>query len=696
MRIDSRSCRTIRSAAPAAALLLLCPVLTLIFTAAPAFAADADADTAAVAAEPDSAAVQPLSMADVIARAAAGEGRTEPETPGLPMVLSWKRTPKSTLKAEVRKILYSTSWSNEIALRDKSVISNNVSRSMDDYRQQEKTVEKRDGSLTYRTGADAPYQGNINMIWNWNEDRVTNRSGVVNLTKRDYKQATASLEKEGLTTGALEHSASVSGSINDQKGEMQGKRNDFSEGMLNGNVHSVFEPSDDLKLQTHAGAVTQTGDRALGEQTNPSSASGDTLQMSASYSRGRWTGSFLVSRSTFSKKYLDYNRNSNGIIDTNSVEEKIVQELETNNALSLDWNNDFWVGPLHLDTAVGRTLSENSYRASGVGVKENFQDNARVSAGYRFTDRDTLNLTYTYNRRWDDQTYKGATGTRGRQITKQRDLRADWQHQVFEHTSMRSTFKTGLSQSTAEKSFNQNDRDRVDVAVGSAINSNFSQGRSATLSFDYQRSEDISLLQARSGNNSIKETYEISPSYKIPLMPGFTLSQSFSVWIQFTDYVYSDLESINKTDNYNKRANMNTKITYSPNSRLTVSVRHDNNVKLNSSKSSTDVTGNAYYTKDTNQDISKINFSLNYDVNDWLKLEASTLKQRDMKETFGDRAKETERFSGDVAVGGTINRKLAGGGSLKLAVLKKYGHGPNVQPTAREYWDADIQVSWRF
>ena len=40
-----------------------------------------------------------------------------------------------------------------------------------------------------------------------------------------------------------------------------------------------------------------------------------------------------MASSNFDKRYLDYRRNANGIVDTIGVDEKIVQELETDDAV---------------------------------------------------------------------------------------------------------------------------------------------------------------------------------------------------------------------------------------------------------------------------------------------------------------------------------------------------------------------------
>lgn len=657
-------------------------------------AADALDDTMTVAASDSTAAARAVLAA--MMTGSQSLDALQPSPPELPLILNWDVSPVARVRSEVRKVLYQMDLNNEIAMRDKSNISQSLSTSLDDYRQQDKTVEKRDGSLVYRSATGRNLGGTVNMSRNWSEDRVKNKSGTVNTNKLDYQRAIANLQSSGLRMAGVEWLVTGAGSISDQKSLSQGKPNDISEAALNGMLHGAVNPIDGVAVQAHYGRINSSGDKTLGDQSSPTVANGDTVEVNAQYERGRMRGSMKVLRSVASDEYLDWNRNANGIVDTIGVLDKIIREIKTDDVLRFELQNDFILGMFDVSTSLSREMSENDYMISGVGRTDKLSDVGNLNVGFRPTGRDTLHVNYSYSWRWDDQTYQGATDTRGRQVSKNQDVKIDWSHQLFVNTVVNTSFKNGLSQSTAEKSFNLNDRDRVETNFGTRMDTNWGSGRKVELAFNYQSSEDVSLRQERSSNNSIKETYEISPGYRIPLVTGLTLDQSLSVWIQYTDYVYSDLESVNKTDNYNKRANMNTKFTFRPNQRVSLTARHDLNFKRTSNKSGTTASGSDYYQRDTDQNISKINFSLAYSVNNWLDLEATTYQQRDLKETFSTTSRETERFSGDVAMGGSINRKLGQSGSLKINVLKYYAHGDNVQPAAQEYWDADIQISWRF
>ncbi len=208
-------------------------------------------------------------------------------------------------------------------------------------------------------------------------------------------------------------------------------------------------------------------------------------------------------------------------------------------------------------------------------------------------------------------------------------------HDLFEHTDLRVNLTTALTQDIAEGRFNENDRDRLDSGANVKIGTQWPNGFDVGLVFDARRTEDVAIRSSRSANNSIKETYEINPSYGWNLSRWINLDQNFRVWIQYTDYVYSDLEEVNKQDDFNKRGNLETKLTLTPNRRLRVVLSHNYNIKLNGKKTNTNAAGYSYYFRESDQRINKLNVAINYKVYDWFRFEATTFKGRDLKESFG-------------------------------------------------------------
>ncbi|MBK6898926.1 MAG: hypothetical protein IPH09_06540 [bacterium] len=678
-----------------AAALALCWLLAAAGGAAQEASEDttgtAAADSAAAAGGPALSELQRL-LAE--ARAAAADTTL---TGGTPYLLRWQRSTKASVRAQMQKVDWQGGLTNNFALRDMSTVGLSLETAHEDYRSQEKLVDRRNGSLTYATDPQRSLLGSLSLAQNWSRDEVTNSTGLTNANERDVRTANALVQRRDLgLLGAL-HNLDVRGTFTEQRAEQIGMRNDISEGQLDGALRTKVAAGDWLVVQTGLYGATQSGERSLGLQTNPSSTSGDTLRAGAYFDRGGWRGGFTVTSSNFDKRYLDYRRNANGIVDTIGAVEKIVQELESDDAVTLAWDNVVRVWGLNFGAKLARDMSQNGFRASGVGTRERHQDRAAFDLGFRPTRLDSVQFQYTYLWKWDDQRFKGATSSRGRQISQSRDFKFNWVHDLFRRTDLRLSFATGLSQEIAERMFNQNDRDRLETSLNLKTDTTFDNGFKVSLAFDARHLEDISIRRERSANNSLKDTYEVSPGYAWPVAPWLELAQNFRVWIQYSDYVYSGYEGIDKLDDYNKRGNLNTRVSIKVSSRLRVTLRHDFDVKSNAKKSRSDAAGRSFYSREQTQDNSKVDVSLTYKPTPWLTLDGTTYQARDFKQTFGASETETERFSGQVSVGGQI--ELANkdrSRTLKAGVHRFFAHGPSVQAYNSEYWDADIQVNWRF
>jgi len=689
-------------------LALLALSLPVAVAAAPADTATAASADTTAAAPADTTAAAP---ADTTAAPPAGglsallagggdftDGAVATAETDLPFIIAWDRKPQASMKAEIRKVNYTGKFTNDITTRDKSMLNVEATWSNDDFRRQDKTVERRDGMLNFKTDSTKPLTASLLMNSNWSEDRSTNTTGVTNLNKRDFKQAEMKLKRSALYLAGTENELTVGGLLTDQKGEQQNRRSDFSDAQLSGAWRSAFEPADGLIVHTGVYKMTKSGERSLAEQTESSKADGDSLRGGVFYRRGRLAGKFGVQNSSFSKRYLDYRRNSNGIIDTLNVaeENKIVEELEKNDVTSLSLDNTLKLGRLGFTSLMARDLSEDSFRYSGVGAKLRHQDRVNLGVTLRVGRLDSLKATYGYLYKWDDQTYQGAPLSRGRQVNKRRDVAFTWVHDLFATTRVVTGYKSALSQDVAQNEFNNNDRDRLEESFSAGVATLWESEFEVGLSFDYRRIEDIAIRRERSSNNNVKETYEVAPNYTWPVADWMKLRQDYRVWIQYTDYSFSDLAFVDKNDIYNKRANMTTTVDLEPNKRLKLTIRHELSAKSNATRTGIDASGNSYYFTDEEQTISKIDFTLKYKANDWLTLHGTTYQTKDEKDSFGTRARTSDRRSGKVGVGGAVDKRWGSSGTLKATVRKYYAYGSSVQETSKDYWDADIRLSWGF
>jgi hypothetical protein len=616
-----------------------------------------------------------------------------------PLLLSWDWEPKSGIKAEVRKVQYWGELRTNMKLDRNATVNAGGGYSWDEYRKQEKTVEKRDGNLTHNAGNALPVNTNLSLRWNWTEDNTVNSAGVANLNKNDTKMGTVALSKVGVYTGAIRHAWSINGSLRKQQGESQGKAIDNDEGIVSGGWRTKTPVTDGLAIATGLWGKKSQGEGVLGTETSPISADEDSLRFGVFYKRGLWHGYVNVKRSNFVRRYLDYNRNTSGLVDTTTPGvQKIVQELEQKDAISYEWGNQFRLGRLGGNIYMARDTGIHNFQNSGVGSKDRLQDQLTTDFSFRYSAQDSITFSFGYLWKWDDQTIKDATAPRGKQINQKRDFGLNVKQHLFRRSDLEFKFSQGLSQDIAEKQFNENDRDRLETLTSLRFVSDWDGRFRANFLLSYREAQDLSIRQSRSANNNIKKTFEISPGYYWPLAGWLTFQQNFLVSILFTDFVFNELPQVNRDDNYNKRGTLNTRVVFTPNQRLRVAISHDFNARFNATRTGSDATGNDLFHIDLEQRISKIDLALTYQVSPWLKLEGATFRTKDVKNNFGQNVSTVDNRSGEIWIGGTVNKSWGRKNPLTLAGTARnyHAYGPNVQESNKEYWDANISLSWKF
>lgn len=648
--------------------------------------------------EADSAQTEGLPAAGVPAGGLAAVGRAAAADSAAAGGFWFSNTPKSGVKADVRQFGYYSELATDLGFAGGS-FSNTAAWSWDEYRKQDKTLQKRTDNFLYTPARTLPVGLAVTGTWDWSEDMTVNTAGFANLSKRDVKAGALTAEKTGLVLGPLVNSLKTEARLDDQKSENQGQRNDFQEASLGARLQSGWRLADGVTVAGRAYGKTTAGDRYLGNASSPSSASADSLGLGVYYARGSTAGRVAVTRSNFDREYLDFRKNSSGLIDTVGLAEqdKVVSELESNDATSIELENTLHVGRMQLGAKFGRTVDDVDYRVSLVGLKERQQDSMDLSWGVG-VGRDSIVVAYRYLWRWDDQRIKGATASRGRQYTKSRNCDVTWYRTLFAATRMTMKFHEGLDQDIAENVHNQNDKDRQQTDYSVRLERDWPFRFRTTMIFAFKESGDIAIRESRSSNNSIKDSYEITPGYLWTVAPWLTWDQNYQVFIQYTDYVYSGLETVNRDDNYNKRGNLATKVTVKPTRRLDLTVRHEYNRRFNATATATDAGGNTFYHKDVIQTISKISFALVFRPAAGVTVEGATYQTEDLKDSFGRVQTETRTASGEVWLGTKISQRFGQGapGELSAMVKRYYAYGPSVNETSADYWEADVWLKWRF
>lgn len=608
-------------------------------------------------------------------------------------------SPVAGVRANVRQYTYYADLTTTANLAKAATASQALNWSWEEYRKQDKTVENRKGSLDYNFGRQLPLVTTIKANRDWSEDRTTNTAGFANLYKVDNKMVLFSASQQKVRALGLLHSVNLGGNYTDQASLNLDQRNDFREGTGGANVQSGWEALPGVSVVGRLAGTTTGGTRLLAGLSSPSSAAGDSLGLGVYVTRGIGSAFFEMTRSNFEKKYLEFRRNANGLVDTVGLDEdeKVVSELETRDAVAMKLDYKLAYGAFKSEFTGTHMTDDQDLAAGLAGLKQRAADDANLKLTYQ-SGRDSVSVAWKYGLKWDDQRIKAATASRGRQYIQDRDLLFNWQRRLFAATRMSFQYHEGLTQDIAEDAFNANDKDRLTRDFSSRLDRSWPGRFRTSMVFSWRQTQDISIRGNASSNNNVKDSYELAPGFTWNLAPWFDLDQSYRLYIQYTDYLYSYLESVTRDDDYNKRGDLVTKVTCRPNERLTVIIRHDWNRRFNATKSSEDVAGNAFYQRNLEQDISKLDLDITYVAASGVTLQASTYRTRDDKTSIGRTTSQTRTDSGELVVGGVVDRKFGRAQQYQVsAMVKKINaFGPSITASSADYWEADVWAKWTF
>ncbi len=612
---------------------------------------------------------------------------------------SMSNTPKAGVRTNVTSNMYYGDFTNVLNMAEGSMMTSKVNYSWSDFRQQIKTNEKRGVSSNYSTGRVLPFVTTFKGSWDWNEDNTTNAGGHENVSQRNFKTAGLLLNKPQLNIKGMRLILKSSAGVNDQKSITQKQRNDVLENYLDGGMQVGTDVFEGVTVAARLFGRTTGGNRTLGINKAPSSSNADTMGVGVYYDRNYTSGRVSLTRGNFNKKYLDYKRNTNGLIDTVGYDEddKVVDEMEIKDAVTLTLVNEITFLGMELSSTLSQTSDESDFAISRVGLKEKLQQEAEFVLSFS-VGRDSLSFEYSYLWKWDDQLTKGADYYRGKQYRKDRTFTLIWQRILFKKTKMRVNWLTGLSQDTAENGYVSTDKDRLRYDFSARLERNWIGNFQTTMVFFYRQNNDLALRSTRSSNNNVKDSFEISPSYSWPISSWLTFSQNYRVYIQYTDYLYSHLEGARKSDNYNKRGNLSTVVKLKPTSRLELTVKYDYNKRFSAEKTNEGSTGSSEYFVSQRQKIGKIDLAFKFNVANGVTLEGATYNTRDEKTSIGTTETVAERLEGKIWIGTKVSRKWGKQNPLELsAMVKKYNaFGPSISEASSDYWESDIWLKWEF
>lgn len=627
------------------------------------------------------------------------EQQQPPQNVDTSFFVGFKNIPKAGIKTSVTSTMYYADFTNTIDMAKATRMTNKAGYSWSNFRQQIKTTEKRSAGTTFLTGQVLPFVMSLNASRDWKEDVTTNSGGRDNISKRDYKTGGLSLSKPKLIVGGVNISLKSSAGANEQRAVNQAQRNDFNETYLDGGMQVGTELAQGITVAGRMFGRTSGGDRSLGDMTAPSSATADSMGAGVYYDRKFSTGRVSLTRGNYDREFLDYKRDDLGQIDTiaGAGMDNVVDEMEIKDALTMELINESRLLGMTFETKLSHKMDESDYAVSKVGYKQKQEQKADFNLSFQ-AGRDSFSIGYKYLWKWDDQLTKGSSLSRGKQYRKDRELKLFWQRNLFKATQMTMRYGTGLNQDTAENGYVANDKDNLRYDFSMDLKRVWPQKFTVNMIFSFKQNQSLALNSNKSANNNIKDSFEIAPNYSWPVSPWLTFSQSYRIYIQYTDYVYSQMEAVSREDNYNKRGNLTTNVKIKASKRLEVNVKHDYNKRFNAEKTNEGSTGSNAYFVNQKQNINKIDFSFVFKVSTGVTLEGATFSTRDEKTSIGVTETISERLEGKVWVGARVNRKWGTKRPLELsAMIKKHNaYGPSLSASSADYWESDIWLKWEF
>jgi hypothetical protein len=209
------------------------------------------------------------------------------------------------------------------------------------------------------------------------------------------------------------------------------------------------------------------------------------------------------------------------------------------------------------------------------------------------------------------------------------------------------------------------------------------------------RYETINIDRTLSGDNRVDYQYRVGPMITLRPARWVSLSQDYTVKIEYTDFVYTeDKNYLNRTTTLNSSANFTV---FRP---LTFVVRHSYLMKDTGSYLMRE--GEQRYNR-SNENREQILFlDMRYLVQRDFTIKAQADFRNQRNSVFGtlDGRKAvvaaTLSESGGMRVGFVRNKKIGRAGSVNLDISYVRRYGPYMTEERREYWDVNSNITLKF
>ena len=235
---------------------------------------------------------------------------------------------------------------------------------------------------------------------------------------------------------------------------------------------------------------------------------------------------------------------------------------------------------------------------------------------------------------------------------------------------------------------NPRDRDQVDNLVNVLISSAPFTQVTANVTLAYSSTQFINIDKSQSRNNRTRDQYELRPGFSFRLNDRITISQTYSVLIEFTDYDYQ------ANDNFLDRNLLFTNtVVYRPSTDIGFRFEYGLYLHDKGSYLPTGANGEDLLNVDREDRRNRLLLRLDYDVNQRVAVFAENRYSQ-----FVDRTVSTgeERVTTDsqIQVGTTGNYDWGNNRKLKFMLTRVKRYGQTGSSREKDYWDMRSELNF--
>jgi len=347
---------------------------------------------------------------------------------------------------------------------------------------------------------------------------------------------------------------------------------------------------------------------------------------------------------------------------------------------------------LTINFKFNHSLNSQKYLVDARLSKEVKSDNISASTEYKYCSRGKIKFNISMNDADNDYGPTSVSSFR----EKEKSLGFSLSHAI--NDSLRFSLSgSGTLKQRFFKKYASNPRDvdylyyNLDFRFHSAPFRKFSTDVSITTN----RNQTINIDATLSKDNRVDYLYRVMPEYKFTPAPWVTISQKYTIKIEYTDFVYKEEE------NYiNRTTSLVTDARFSMFRRLRFSFSHSYLMKDTGSYLPRN--GERLYNRNSENLEHRIDLKTEYRPSDGFAVKATANFRNQRNSRFGIRDGERVRMgvriyeSGGLKVGFERKKKFGENGALNFDISYVKNFGPYLSEERKQYWLVDANIAFQF